>query len=300
MFDKKNYREVQVMLSLNRGNLVLANNPRLIGNAPPASGSRIQLISPIADLRDAAERGDLAELRARTHLLLPDLKAAKEAAQTRDVARLRDHAYRLGIIGFNTSPERVINAIDAVIDIINGGVDLFVNGPDLDVATQKFMVRTEDGFVAGEVKLEAQLTVSFSGWGLGQNFQDLVPVVRLEVENSTVSKATLAIDVFALGLRQDNIELNLATQNLIGSPPTGLDTINAERSKPGVKIQRSLVYGLENVERVHFAQQGVARVNYGLDGATVGITLRAHVAGTLQNDYPFILSASVTKYGISV
>jgi hypothetical protein len=208
-------------------------------------------------------------------------------------------AIRLGILGFNTTPGEVIDYIIKAIGLINAGVDFFVNPPDVDRQVFPFGNFTGEVPVFGVVTLEADLHVEFTGVTLGQNYQDFVPVVRFRVKGGTVASGSITITTKAGGVLQDRILLNLAWQNLNGAPPLGPAT--AEDSSPqGLELTRTLAYGIGNLTSVDFAQQGIARVEYGINGANLSIALEASVAGTLMSGIPFALKASVKKYGLSV
>jgi len=264
----------------------------------------IKLINPIKDLKDAVERGDLVEFRGRIHTILPILIEAKTAADANDIFRLKDAAIRLGIIGINTTPEEVINIISLVTKIINGAIELFVNDPDIKTETA-----IVNGLMDGEipygfiskVDAEVDLHVDYKGFVVLDNEQDFEQAVRIKLEPIPAQWAKVVVETKAIGLRQDEVRLNLGATNLIGNLVYGPNTTISPATPSGVEIVREDEFMFASLKQVTLESSAHRAVTFGLDGANVGISSKASVSGILQaQNLPFALQPMVEKWGISV
>ena len=266
----------------------------------------IKLVGNTARLKEAVESGNVPQFLSESRATVKHLRRADKAAQEGYLPEILDVLGELGIEGADTFSEILphINLIRAIIRLINGGADVFVNQ---DKVTTQFTAvggaETEGGEfipVSSVLALSVDHAVEFKGWEILDNYQDFKPIVSFKVEGGVADNVTIVVTTTAIGLFQDDVDLDLEVQNLNGvqtSRPVADTTVV---TTPGIQIVKKHVFTFTNLTSVQISPQAGARIGYGLDGANVGIIVGALAYGDVRGAHPFAMTIENAQYGISV
>jgi hypothetical protein len=265
----------------------------------------LQLVSPLRDLKGAAESGDVDQFAALAQQIMPLLKEAEKAALLQDRDGLEAATLKLGILGVRSTPQDFLDAIVKGIGVVNALVDFFVSDPDRRtesavIALPPFVVGDELQFLAPvTITLSIEHVVKFKGLVVGDNQQELSPSVSLQIAGRPADFAALAVRVTAIGVRQDVVQLDLVEQGLLGQVVRGPIVTQEVSTSLALQLRKEHRFDFVALERVTLADPNGGRVEYGLDGATYAIVVEAEASGVVRN-FPFKVKAMIAKYGLSV
>lgn len=265
----------------------------------------LDLVSPLRDLKDAAEAKNVDRFRGAALKIVPLLKEAEKAALLLDRDGLEAATLKLGILGVRSTPQDFIDALTKGIAVVNALVDFFVS--DADRRTESVLIALPPLVAGNELQLQSPViitlsiehVVKFKGLVLGDNQQELSPLVSLHISGGPADFVSLAVRVTAIGVRQDVIQLDLVEQGLTGQLIRGPMVTQDVSTSLALQLRKVHHFDFVALERVTVADPNGGRVEYGLDGATYAIVVEAEASGFVRN-LPFRVKTSIAKYGLSV